>query len=308
MTGRTQIVECTPDPNCNENEPGNGTVCPDELTPIYVNQYYDKTLTVIPPATFEGFSIISHIRIDAVHNLPPGVEWGKSHVLFQVTNPITRYCVKLYGTPEEVGEYQLVLEITPFIWGVPSPGGSVEDDTSFLLIVLPQILAPEPAFTSNVTQAPTNTDVFFTDQSSNNPSEWLWQFQSGNPSSSTQQNPAVQWSAEGVYDVSLTVANAGGDNSITIENYITIVDDPSYIAGEITNINIYPNPAINKLNVEAENIKFVEIIDINGRRLLFENENTAGKAEIDISKLNPGSYFLIVVTEFGSITRNIIIQ
>jgi hypothetical protein len=133
-----QIVECTPDSECIENVPGNGTVCPLELPPAFVGDYYDETITIIPPSSFEGIPVIHSIRIDDVVGLPVGISWGKDQEMFEVTNPITRYCVNLYGTPETEGEYPLELFITPFgdLFGNPIALPQQVDDTSFVLIVL----------------------------------------------------------------------------------------------------------------------------------------------------------------------------
>ncbi len=133
-----QIVECNPDPECIENEPGNGMVCPIELPPAFVGEFYDETITIIPPSTYEGIPIIHSIRIDDVTGLPAGIDWGKSEEIFLVTDPVTRYCVSLYGTPETEGEYPLELYITPFgdLFGNPIELTQQIDDTSFVLIVL----------------------------------------------------------------------------------------------------------------------------------------------------------------------------
>lgn len=138
----SQIIECTPDPTCEENIPGNGMVCPEELSPTFVGEYYDKTLTIIPPSSFEQWQgVITAIRIDDVQGLPDGVEWGKSQAVFNTTDPITRYCAKLYGTPTVPGEYQLRLYVTPYIGGVPMNNFQQVDDTSYVLVVETPTLA-----------------------------------------------------------------------------------------------------------------------------------------------------------------------
>src|SRR6185295_9203182 len=51
----------------------------------------------------------------------------------------------------------------------------------------------------------------YTDQSTNNPTSWLWTFAGGNPSTSTLQNPTqICYNLPGVYDVTLTASNAFG--------------------------------------------------------------------------------------------------
>lgn len=85
---------------------------------------------------------------------------------------------------------------------------------------------PVAAFDANPTEGCTPLMVFFDDQSSNNPTSWSWSFPGGTPSSSTAQNPVVNYNNPGTYSVTLTVSNAQGSNSITMNNLITVNQDP----------------------------------------------------------------------------------
>src|SRR5690606_33921910 len=64
--------------------------------------------------------------------------------------------------------------------------------------------------------------VFFTDQSFNSPTSWVWTFNGGNPSFSVSQNPYAVYQTPGVYSVSLTVSNSFGNNTVTLNNIITV--------------------------------------------------------------------------------------
>ena len=66
--------------------------------------------------------------------------------------------------------------------------------------------------------APLNVD--FTDLSTNDPTSWDWSF--GDSGTSQQQNPSHQYTGEGQYNVSLTAANAYGQDTETKNNYITV--------------------------------------------------------------------------------------
>jgi len=67
----------------------------------------------------------------------------------------------------------------------------------------------------------------FTDQSTNNPTAWLWIFEGGNPSTSTLQNPTqICYNLPGTYDVTLTASNALGSLTQTFPNYITVYATP----------------------------------------------------------------------------------
>ncbi|MGB1207084.1 MAG: M43 family zinc metalloprotease [Chitinophagales bacterium] len=67
-----------------------------------------------------------------------------------------------------------------------------------------------------------NDYAYFYDESTNNPTEWLWTFEGGTPSTSTEQDPTVQYQYNGTYAVTLTATNAYGSNTATVTNYITV--------------------------------------------------------------------------------------
>lgn len=299
---------CTPDVSCVEID-NPGEVCPVELPPATAGVFYDETVTVIPPATYQGLPVIHSIKITAVTGLPTGMTWCKSEDIFLVTSPATRYCCQLSGTTNQVGVYPLTLTIVPYIkvLGVPVPQAAVTDDTSLTIIVLPAIQAPVAAFSANPTTTEINSDVMFTDLSTNVPTQWAWTFENGNPPTSPLPNPTVQWTAAGSYNVSLTATNAGGNNTMTKTDYILITDHTGINDALNGNVKIYPNPASNELTVEAANMKSITILDILGK-VVYTSDVTSEKTTIDISKLNKANYFIKVRTAEGEITKTISIK
>lgn len=86
--------------------------------------------------------------------------------------------------------------------------------------------APVANFTADMTSGCAPLTVQFTDQSTNEPTEWQWTFTGGNPSSSTEQNPSVTYDEAGVYDVILEASNNNGSNTKTEQEYIEVLDIP----------------------------------------------------------------------------------
>jgi hypothetical protein len=76
---------------------------------------------------------------------------------------------------------------------------------------------PRASFTFTVT----NNVVTFTDTSSGNPTEWLWDF--GDGESSTEQNPTHLYDAVGQYEVRLVASNAFGDGDASATVGITTI-------------------------------------------------------------------------------------
>ncbi len=65
--------------------------------------------------------------------------------------------------------------------------------------------------------------VNFTDLSVGNPTSWSWTFPGATPATSTMQNPVVTYTADGIYNVTLTATNANGTDTETITGYIEVV-------------------------------------------------------------------------------------
>ncbi|MFH2096358.1 MAG: C25 family cysteine peptidase [Bacteroidota bacterium] len=80
-------------------------------------------------------------------------------------------------------------------------------------------IPPVAAFTSDVTSTCSGT-VQFTDNSTNGPTSWLWDFGDGN--TSTSQNPSYTYTANGTYTVSLTATNTYGSDQDVQTNLITV--------------------------------------------------------------------------------------
>lgn len=74
--------------------------------------------------------------------------------------------------------------------------------------------------------------IQFYDESTNNPTNWLWDF--GDGTYSTQQNPLHYYQTSGTYTVKLKSWNAFGSDSLTRTNYITVnlPSSPTNIAGD----------------------------------------------------------------------------
>ena len=87
-------------------------------------------------------------------------------------------------------------------------------------------MPPVAAFDANPTEGCTPLSVSFDDQSLNLPTSWSWTFEGGTPGTSTSQNPTILYTSPGSFNVTLTVTNAQGSNTLTQTNFITVGEDP----------------------------------------------------------------------------------
>jgi len=79
---------------------------------------------------------------------------------------------------------------------------------------------PVSEFTVTPTSGDAPLTVAFTDQSTNNPTNWHWDF--GDNSSSSEQNPSNTYDENGTYSVSLTVSNEAGSETLTKDGLIAV--------------------------------------------------------------------------------------
>jgi uncharacterized protein (TIGR02145 family) len=83
-----------------------------------------------------------------------------------------------------------------------------------------EAIAPVADFTADALVGNAPLTVNFTDQSSNIPTSWLWDF--GDGETSTQTDPSHTYSIEGSYTVTLTVTNSYGSDIEIKTNYIVV--------------------------------------------------------------------------------------
>ncbi|MFA8450001.1 MAG: GEVED domain-containing protein [Bacteroidales bacterium] len=116
----------------------------------------------------------------------------------------------VYNAP---GDYNVSLQVS-------NSGGSSTKTKAAYIKVYPNE-APQAKFEAP-TIIPINGVVEFKDVSSNLPSEWAWEFEGGQPSTSTEQNPKITYANPGVYMVKLTASNQFGSNSIQKQAYLSV--------------------------------------------------------------------------------------
>lgn len=79
-------------------------------------------------------------------------------------------------------------------------------------------------------------EVSFSDQSQGNPDAWDWDF--GDGEVSTDRNPSHAYGSAGSYDVTLTVSNALGADTMTKASYITVSENIAYKDTTVNGITI----------------------------------------------------------------------
>lgn len=142
------------------------------------------------------------------------------------------------------------------------------------LIIFEDLIANAPisyppiaGFTSNTTYGTVPLEVMFTDQSTNNPTGWHWDF--GDGGTSTETNPVHTYNYNGSYTVTLTVTNSAGNDSESKSNYITVLSDNTFIDprdGKTYNIAEIGTQTwfVENLNFETQNSWWYDNNTVNG--------------------------------------------
>lgn len=116
--------------------------------------------------------------------------------------------------------------------------------------------------------------VVFTDLSTNNPTSWKWYF--GDGGTSTEQNPTYVYKSLGKHGVTLQVSNESVENSVTKEDYITVL--------EILTSN--PQASDFDLWVDENIMKVFNDKSYSGISIAFIDENNVSKYHYGETKLN----------------------
>lgn len=118
-------------------------------------------------------------------------------------------------------------------------------------ITIPVTVDPIPIAAFSPSSVCFNNPTPFTDNSTGNPTQWLWDFGDGN--TSTQQNPSHTYSAPGTYTASLIVTTASGCKD-TVSRVIAInpLPNPNFTAPPVC--LGYPSQFSDLSNISAGNI------------------------------------------------------
>jgi PKD repeat protein len=189
---------------------------------------YDVTLTVANAAGQSMAEETGYVTVQA------GPVSG-----FEISNPAGSPMVTFTNTSQEADAYQWF-----FGDGAQSaeadPEHSYAGDGIYTVLLIANnacgsdtaiqeveiLLAPSAAFSSSATAGCGPLTVQFSSESTGSGLSYAWAFPGGSPAASTDPDPAVVYSQPGVYDVTLTVANAAGQSIAEETGYMTVQGGP----------------------------------------------------------------------------------
>ena len=161
------------------------------------------------------------------------------------------------------------------------------------------IQAPVTDFVADQVQIQQGETVTFTNLSTNNPDSWNWTFEGGDPATSTEENPTVTYTADGLFNVKLETSNVAGNSEMEKSEYIQVetLSVDKALKGKVA---VYPNPTSGEVYIEVkdastENIS-VEVFDLLGRRVknLSNTKLVNGKINLNLSESIQAHQMLII--------------
>lgn len=186
---------------------------------------------------FSGMTVTpGNVQSASLHSFVAGAGPNEGNLLF---NGVTVATNIWQGTSNTASS--CVFDVTSHIAATENEAG-IQGTQSGGMVAIQQILvieykeisAPVADFSADDTTPDVGQTVTFTDQSTNTPTSWSWaiegtegtDFQYVESTSSTSQNPNVQFLVAGTYDVSLTATNGCGSDTETKTDYITVTAAP----------------------------------------------------------------------------------
>ena len=329
------------------NQSWNSPMCAeDEMTDILAESYPDNIKRTFAGLSINGcFEMIDEYGTDGENMADTWTVFGDPSIIVRTKNPDTLLVSNPSAVP--VGDTTMIVtcnkngaRVTLLLHDTILATGLVVNDTihfSFLPLLNPTdtihltatnynavpyqakilILANVVAnFSADSTLVHTGVPVHFTDLSTGSPVSWLWSFPGGTPSSSTDENPVIMYSAKGTFDVQLITSNGISSDTLLKKNYIE-ADYPAQVDNLSTDLHfsVNPNPSNGIFKVIIGSFK----VDIVSMRLfstvgtvVYEEKNIPVDEKsvktIDISDLKEGIYFLSVKGEKTTMTKKVIIR
>src|SRR5690606_23740646 len=196
-----------------------------------------------------------------------------------------------------VGAYSVTLTVTDTAAGTQST--QVFTDIVNVL----NCTLPEAELSMDTNSVCNNGIINYMDLSTGNPDRWLWELEGGNPAVSTDQNPVVQYTVPGIYNVTLTVSNSAGTDSDTLVDTITVVNCPMPNAQfDVNRRNICPGECVVFTDLSTNAYDWSWHLPGSSKELV--NEQNA----IDICYDSAGSYDVMLIARNLNFTDTLLIE
>ncbi|WP_460006997.1 PKD domain-containing protein [Methanogenium cariaci] len=167
--------------------------------------------------------------------------------------------------------------------------GRYSPETTDVCLRVETLSLMEANFTANITTGTAPLTVQFTDTSTGTPTSWSWNF--GDGATSTDQNPTHTYQNAGTYDVTLTVSNAEGTDSLTKHEYISVTN----MSPSVSTIELPLSPGWNMISIPITDANLTlppEVSDV----IYTYNPEVRSYVASDIATLEPCRGYWVAAT------------
>ncbi len=166
---------------------------------------------------------------------------------------------------------------------------------------------PIADFSANTLSGESPLTVTFSDESQGGPLTWAWDFENDGTVDSEEQNPQHQYLEAGVYSVSLTVSNSGGNDTEVKSAYITVTSPGNTFtvkqdgSGDYTSIQaaidgvsddqvvvVYPGTYFETINFEGKAITVASLFASTQEKSYIDQTIINGDEAGNVVRINTG--------------------
>ena len=179
----------------------------------------------------------------------------------------------------------------------------------------------EPTVEASFTTDPAYTDLFiyqmlsvetgatvtYTSTCNSYTDHIAWNFEGGSPATSTDDVVNVTYNTAGSYTTTLIAYSQDGTLTDTVTLSVTVTDPVAVEETAINEISVYPNPTSSVINIAAEGMQNITIIDMTGRVVMSKDVNSNFET-IDAEGFAKANYMIRIATADGVVVKNIIVE
>ncbi len=221
--------------------------------------------------------IIYPWSLDPLHPEEAAIKHAKNYVdnveVIEIINP-------------EAGEYTIT---------VSHEGTLFNEQQNFSIIISGMDRNPPVVdFQANKTDISEGDKVIFECKSKGIPTSWEWTFPGGIPNFSSEKDPVIIYENAGTYQVILTVRNEFGVDTKVTEEYISVRKN-EISENQKIEIKTFPNPAVNRINIEiTDNEEPVTVLIVGSLGNIYkEFQIEQMNQSVDISYFPRGIYYAV---------------
>ena len=179
----------------------------------------------------------------------------------------------------------------------PTVEASFTTDPAYTNLIIYQMLSVE-----------TGTTVTYTSTCNSYTDHIAWTFEGGDPTTSTEDVVAVTYTTAGSFTTTLIAYNTDESQTDTVTLSVTVTESGVAVdENAISEISVYPNPTSSIINIAAEGMQNITIIDMAGRVVMSKDVNSNFET-ISAEGFAKANYMVRITTANGVVVKNIVVE